>query len=310
MGSVYITEMVHLLDAAGLICRVTDVNEGWEYRSRSSGGFNEMPLGIVWHHTASTASPENDLNYMIHNSDNRPVGNMLIDREGICWPIAAGAANTQGKGGPTTFSRGTCPLDQGNTQLWGIEVANSGVGEMWPSDQIDAYFVASNVLNEFFGNQPDDVVTHHVYAPDRKIDPATAAAVDGWWVPRSVNSSGTWKLADIKNECLRRATPTPPTIPPTTPPGDTDMASSVLVLEDGNAPGAIYRCDGVTKTWVKDGNMSAQVHMRVAESEGGTRPAVDGFVYTYMKNGNLDFIASCGPIVGPRPEGHDEYGRH
>lgn len=307
MGNVYIVEMVDVLEAAGVQCRVSDINEGWEYRARSSGGFNEMPLGICWHHTASTATPENDLNYMIHVSDNEPVGNMLIDRDGVCWPIASGAANTQGKGGPITFSRGTCLLDQGNTQLWGIEVANSGVGEMWPSAQIDAYFAASNALNKFFGNRPDDVVTHHEYAPDRKVDPATAAAVEGWWFPKAINSSGTWSLSDIQAECLRRdqfTTPTP------TPPGDTDMASSILIIEDANAPGAWYRSDGVVKTWIKDGHMSAQVQMRINESNDGTVPATDGFVYKYMKNGNQDFIASCGPIVGPRPDGHDEYGRH
>ena len=88
------------------------------------------------------------------------------------------------------------------------------------------------------------------------------------------------------------------------------MASSVLILEDANPPGAMYRCGLDTKTWVKDGNMSAQVWMRINESANGTKVAVDGYIYHYMKNGNLDVIASYGPIVGDIPQGHDEYGRH
>ena len=88
------------------------------------------------------------------------------------------------------------------------------------------------------------------------------------------------------------------------------MASTVLVIEDANPPGAMYRCDGVTKSWIADGHMSEQVWLRINESANGTRMAVDGFIYHYIKNGNLDFIASCGPIVGPVPDGHDIYGRH
>lgn len=88
------------------------------------------------------------------------------------------------------------------------------------------------------------------------------------------------------------------------------MASSVLIVEDANDPFACYRCDGASKTWIKDGHMMDQVWMRINESQNGTKVAVDGFIYTYMRNGNLDFIASCGPIVGPIPQGHDEYGRH
>src|SRR5262249_23262016 len=69
--------------------------------------------------------------------------------------------------------------------------------------------------NAYFGNRPDDVFTHALGAgdgwTDRKIDPATAAAVQGPWRPRAVNSSGTWSLADIRAECVARAgAPAPP----------------------------------------------------------------------------------------------------
>jgi hypothetical protein len=85
-------------------------------------------------------------------------------------------------------------------------VANNGVGESWPQIQVDAYFAGSNALNARFGNRPDDVFTHHVWAPDRKVDPATAGAVRGPWQPRAVTGAGTWDLDDIRAECNRRAT--------------------------------------------------------------------------------------------------------
>src|SRR5205085_11455876 len=109
------------------------------------------------------------------------------------------------------------PLDSGKARGWQIEVANDGVGGAWPSVQIDAFFAASNAMNERFGNIPGDVISHALGAGDgytnRKIDPATASAVQGMWQPRSTNSSGTWSLADIRAECARRAGTSPGPIP-------------------------------------------------------------------------------------------------
>jgi hypothetical protein len=133
--------------------------------------------------------------------------------------VAAGAANTAGKGGPILdMSRGVVPLDTGNSTTWAWEVANDGVGEPWPQVQIDAYFTATIVMNERFGNRPDDLFTHALGVgdgwTDRKIDPARADAVQGLWRPRAVaNGAGTWLMADIRAEIMRRAdtgTPEPP----------------------------------------------------------------------------------------------------
>jgi hypothetical protein len=207
---IHLVDMLDVLRAAGCAVAENGTTDGWQTRARSSGGFPEMPLGIQWHHTASSTSPANDLSWMIDGSDDAPIGNVLLDRQGIFWPVAAGASNTAGKGGPVTMSRGTVPVDSGNSRTFAIEAANNGVGEPWPSIQIDAYFAGSNALNASFGNQPTDVFTHSLGAgdgwTDRKIDPATAAAVQGPWQPTSATSSGTWSLADIQAECARRAT--------------------------------------------------------------------------------------------------------
>jgi hypothetical protein len=235
MTGLYYADMVDVLQAAGCEVAVTAINDGWQTRARSSGGFPSAPLGVVWHHTASSTTPANDLAYMIDGSDDAPIGNLYIDRDGVCWPVAAGASNCAGKGGPVFFSRGMCPLDAGNTRCFNIEVANSGVGERWPVAQVDAFFAASNALNAHVGNQPYDIVTHALGSgdgyTDRKIDPATADAVEGPWQPASTNSSGTWRLADIVAECVRRAEPLPP-------PGDEeDMLRKVVIPKVQGDPG-------------------------------------------------------------------------
>jgi hypothetical protein len=247
MGSLYLVEMVDVLEAAGVRCSVGNTNAGWERRARGSGGFDSMPLGIVWHHTASSASPSSDLSYMINGSDDAPIGNLLLDRDGVVWPIAAGGANTQGKGGPAYFSRGTCPVDNGNSRLFGMEVANAGTGEAWPQVQIDAYFAASNALNEYFGNDETDLITHHEWAPDRKIDPAKAQSVQGPWVPGSVSSSGTWNGNDIRDECSRRAGSSPPQPQPgpqPEPDDDEEYDMAFIIINSANGQPALVYGDG------------------------------------------------------------------
>lgn len=238
MGS-YWVPIADILANAGCRVSVDGSNAGWENRSRSSGGFDGAPLGVQWHHTASSASVDSDLSYMINGSPDEPVGNVLLDRDGIFHPIAAGAANTSGKGGPNGFSRGTVPKDSGNTRLFSIEIANNGVGETYTQAQIDAAFRGSNALNAHFGNQPDDVVTHSLGAgdgyTDRKIDPATTN-VQGPWQPNAVNSSGTWGQAGLRNECLRRVG----TLPPPTPvPTEGVITMWTLILNRFGFPGPV-----------------------------------------------------------------------
>jgi hypothetical protein len=222
---------------AGLVVRVTAINAGWERRARSTGGFPAAPLGCMLHHAASsrTTTDEGCVNYQVRGNPANPVGNGTLGRTGEFWPIAGGASNCSGRGGPWEFSRGICRPDAGNTTLVNWEVNNDGVGGPWSVKLIDAYFALSNAVNAYLGNQPDDVVTHHAYAPTRKIDPARAEAVEGPWRPRSLNSSGTWNLADIHAECLARATATPE--PEPEPPEEDDMSKQLLVRDSA---GSLY----------------------------------------------------------------------
>ena len=243
MTGIYYPQLLDVLRAAGVQCAESSTTDGWQTRSRSSGGFPAPPIAIFWHHTASATTPANDLAYMIDGSPDAPVGNMLLDRGGVVWPIAAGASNCAGKGGPSTFSRGTIPVDQGNTYGWQIEAANNGVGEPWPQVQIDAYFLASNTLSELFGNTPADLIGHAHYT-SRKIDPAAAGSVQGPWRPGSINSSQTWDLDDMRAEATRRATTVPTPTPPTPTPDPEDDMAPFLITNTGTGAVALVYGDG------------------------------------------------------------------
>jgi len=302
MSGIYLTWLADVLRAAGI--PVVDSGygiDGWQTRARSSGGFPETPLGIQWHHTASSTTPPNDIAWQINGCDDAPVGNMTLMRDGSIWLVAAGAANTAGKGGPLTLSRGTIPLDSANTRTVAIEVANNGVGESWPQVQIDNYFAASNAINAQLGNRPDDVFSHALGTgngwTDRKIDPARAESVLGPWKPRSVNSSGTWSLDDIRSECLRRAGQSPGPIPPPTNGDDDEMLKGIY---QSNGP-ALYLCySGGVKLFITDDGM-----WNGAISLCG-KNGVDPNAIT-VEPGEF---AAMGVVTGPRPDGTDEWGNY
>ena len=208
MGARYLTDLADVLRAAGL--PVIEVDE-WESRGRSSGGFDDdRPWCIMWHHTASDTTPENDVSYIVYGCPDAPVSNLYLERDGTVWVCAAGATNTNGKGAAQIMSRGVIPADQMNTHAIGIEAANDGLGQEWPQVQIDAYFRLNNALAAAYGLTPGDCCTHHEYAKDRKIDPAVAIAVEGPWTPEAVTSSGTWSVDDVREECWLRSENLPP----------------------------------------------------------------------------------------------------
>ena len=231
MSGRYLVELADWLEDVGLdVVRY----DGWEDRSRSSGGYAAgRPWGVMLHHTASSSEPEDDAAYMCHGSDSRPIANLLDARDGTIWVLAAGATNTNGKGGPWAWSRGTVPLDSMNTYAVGIELANNGVGEPFPRVQIDAMFTATLAILDALDLDLGDVGQHQQYAPDRKVDPATADAVEGPWQPRSCTSSGTWNLDDTLAELARRATDRPT-------PEEDDMAKAQLIAAHDDPAHAVF----------------------------------------------------------------------
>lgn len=249
-----LTDLADVLRAAG--CTVVELS-GWQTRGRSnnSGYESGRPWCVMWHHTASAGDGATDADYCTFRSPDRPVANLVIGRDGIVYVCAAGPTNTNGKGGPLPFSRGTVPVDDMNRHAIGIEISNNGVGMAYPEVQINACFAASTAMCRAYGLKPSDVAGHWDWSPGRKIDPATAAAVQGPWRPRSVSSSGTWSVDDLRAECVRRSSSTPEPPQPIKR-GPRDMYS-IFVNRQG-WPGPVrLSCSNSSTRWVMDGNTAA-----------------------------------------------------
>lgn len=174
---------------------------GWELRSRSSGGLDGI-WGVCMHHTASATRPENDMAYQWVNSVIRPIGNISLHRDGTIVLGAAGAANTQGAGGPLPTSRGVVPRDEGNKYYIAIEACNNGIGEVWPAAQVAAYKRLVEVLCDVYTLKPEtDVILHATWAPTRKIDPAgPTPSLPAWG---GVWGAKTWGIDDVRDSLVQ-----------------------------------------------------------------------------------------------------------
>lgn len=266
--------MADWLRAAGV--GVVEV-DGWQSRARSSGGFDgDRPWVVMWHHTASVTDPWNDVNYIVNGSPDKPISNLLLARDGLVYVCAAGATNTNGKGYAFAATKGTVPNDQMNTHAVSIEIANNGTGEAYSQQQIDAAFLISVTLTRQLGLAPGDVCNHTTWAPDRKIDPARAEAVQGPWRPRSINSSGSWNQLDVVNECIERAgypQPGPDPGPPVPFPKGDDM---LVVTLDAN--GSAWVGDGITRRLINSESVFTRYIMVWRERFVNTSGArVDGW---------------------------------
>lgn len=222
--------------------------DGWETRSRSSGGFDEI-LGICIHHTASDTNPINDMQYMWDSSPDRPVGNIYLSRDGDITVGAAGASNTQGKGGPLETTGGLIPLDAGNKFMIAIEAANNGIGEPWTKPQTDRYVQLVRQLCTHYDLSVDDVFSHFGYVepscPGRKLDPAGPSPFG------SVNSADTWNIWLFRDAVFGEdPIPVPGPIP--TPPVKGRKMYVTVGNSDDPTNGQRYVWDGIHMHAVKD----------------------------------------------------------
>jgi N-acetylmuramoyl-L-alanine amidase len=187
MGDRYLTDLADVLRAVGLTVIELD---GWRNRSRGSGGYDPgRPTHVMVHHTASppSASGESDAWYCATGDEDAPLSNVCLDRDGVWWVLAAGATNTNGKGGPIDC----VPADSMNTYAIGVE-ANGGYGSPWPDVQTRSYVTGVAALCSAYGCTY--VRAHAEWAPDRKIDPAGPSP----WA----TGNNTWDMnafrADVK----------------------------------------------------------------------------------------------------------------
>ena len=229
MGRIWTHDVPQVLRDAGI---EVDLWPGWETRSRSTGGYEKIHA-IGAHHTASNTTRDNDCGYMWDNPYNsaRPIGACHLSRTGLVTVGAAGATNTQGRGGPTVTSKGTTPLNQGNLYWYSIEAANAGTGQLWPRVQQDVYVEMCRVLCDLWDLDPlTDVLSHFEWTPGRKYDPAGQS--------RYANGGDLWDMPQFRADVASAPTPGPST-------GDNDM-TYVLKHQD---TGAFHIANGVTRRY-------------------------------------------------------------
>jgi hypothetical protein len=229
----YLTDLADVVRRAGL---VVQEEPGWQTRARSSGGYSSgRPTHVMVHHTASGASSDGqpDVNYMCYSSENKPVANLYLSRSGKVWIMAAGATNTNGKGGPID----NVPADSMNTYAIGIEAGNNGVGELWPMAQQDAYLKLVNALKSAYGIS--NVRSHWEYAPGRKIDPAGSSQ----WA----SGSASWNMDAFRASLGGGGGGGFPA-------GEETGMLIIFVVTDGKTPYAQYVTNGMSYRHLVDKN--------------------------------------------------------
>lgn len=238
MGGRWLHELPDVIADAGLD---TSVWPGWETRSRSSGGYDAVwAIGV--HHDASPAgtSLEARCAYAWDNSADRPIGALWLHSDGRVVVGAAGATNTQGKGGPYGTSSGVIPLDEGNRYILSIEASNDGTGEVWPTVQQNAYVTLCAALVDWFALDPADVVAHFEWTT-RKIDPAGPS--------RYSPGTGSWDMDAFRWDVDRNTGGTPPPVNRKA----RDMYN-VEVTRNGWPGPVILHIDGDGTRWVQNGH--------------------------------------------------------
>jgi len=256
MGGIWLYDLPDVLAAGGLD---VDTWPGWEDRARSSGGYDAV-RAVFAHHTASNTSPGSDMSYMWDSqSGDQPIGALYLARDGRITVGAAGATNTQGKGGPWTLSTGTIPKDAGNAYGIALEAANAGTGEPWPAAQTDAYLAACRALCAAYGLDPArDVLSHREWCepscPGRKIDPAGPSP----WA----TGTSSWAMDAFRADLIAGAPvprpPDPPIPPPTGPSEDPDVSTFLLRNRaDGQIVLLAYDGAGVTATGMSGDDLDA-----------------------------------------------------
>ena len=222
-GGALLTDLADVLRDAGL--RVEEV-DGWRSRSRGGAGYPDSgPLGIIVHHTASGPASDGrpDVQLITFDCDVQPMANLYLDRSGTWWVCAAGATNTNGKGGPL----GPLPKDSANSRVIGVEAANNGVGEPWPDAMQDSYVAGVAAMADAYGIDTAHVYAHHEWAPSRKIDPAGPSRFG------SVNRSSSWDMGAFRAAvAAQRGDAPPPPTPPDVPAPPAPTGATYVVVPD------------------------------------------------------------------------------
>lgn len=291
MGAVWLASLPKVLADAGLKVQTWP---GWEFRSRSTGGYDKV-LGIGVHHdaikTGTSLASRCRAAWDSEWNSTRPVGALWVHTDGTWMVGAAGATNTQGSGGPYEFSKGTVPKDAGNRYMLSIEASNNGIGEVWPEVQQDAYVRGCAAFCRWLDLDPvRDVIAHFEWTPGRKVDPAGAS--------RYATGRLMWNMPKFRQDVASFSQPLPPNPPP---PEEEDEVMLVGYVRHKDHPAVYRQWSNGTKTWIKDGNEFAVY----AFISGKTVEQLSAEVKTMPNNA---WVQATGVIVGPIPDGVDGWG--
>jgi hypothetical protein len=197
MGAYYLTDLAEVCRRTGY--PVTEVGsakstpgDAWKTRSRSSGGYeNGRPNHVICHHTAGSSDGWKLSNFLVFDHSDRPCANIALSRDGSIFVQAGGASNHAGTGADPC-SPDVTPVDSMNSHSIGIEAANLGNGETWPTAQLDAYVRLVGELCRAYDIPVDQVHGHAEWAPSRKVDPAGP--------PRYASGNDTWDMDQFRRD--------------------------------------------------------------------------------------------------------------
>ena len=165
---------------------------GWNHKRIDPYNGRSNFKGIMLHHTAGVNSEE----YIAHGNPYAPVRacHYLVARDGEVVVMSGSGAYHAGRGGPWIFPRRgknvRIQRDQGNSQLWGIEIESLGTSRkidgslegMTVAQVVSTAFLCAALLN---AGRPgwrswpvSRVISHRMWAPTRKVDVRQDIA---WW---------------------------------------------------------------------------------------------------------------------------------
>ena len=282
-GGRMLVDLADVLRRAGL--QVEEV-DGWELRARGGAGYpSSGPIGIIVHHTASGPAKDGpvDVREMTFECAVKPMTNLYVDRRGTWWVCAAGATNTNGKGGPL----GPLPLNSANSRVIGIEAGNNGVGEQWPDVMQDSYVVGVAALAEAYRIDTANVYGHYEWAPSRKVDPAGPSRFG------AVGPHGSWDMDAFRAAVAARRGAPPPPPPPVASPAPASGRTYVVQPGDSWWKIAATTLGDPARTWP----------VLAAANGGSQRELHPGDVLTIPDGGAPSAAGGIPPFPGEAREG-------
>lgn len=205
------------------------VGDGWKHRARGSGGYSSssLPNHVIVHHTAGNSEGWKLANYLTFDHESKPCANLSLMSNGDVYVQAGGASNHAGEGFDPC-SPDVTPADSMNSNSIGIEASNDGVGETWPTIQLDVYVALVGELCLAYAIPVSRVHSHWEWTT-RKVDPAGP--------PRYATGGNKWNMGQFRADVQAYvdaggSTPPPNPTPPTSNTVEVDVQMPTLKKGD------------------------------------------------------------------------------